>query len=30
MELVTFELSARDDEDRPVSEGEALFIIRKP
>ncbi|HEV3097900.1 MAG TPA: MaoC family dehydratase N-terminal domain-containing protein [Candidatus Dormibacteraeota bacterium] len=30
MELVTFELNARDDEDRPVSDGEALFIIRKP
>ena len=30
MELVTFELSSRDDEDHPVSDGEALFIIRKP
>jgi N-terminal half of MaoC dehydratase len=30
MELVTFELTARDEEDHPVSEGEALFIIRKP
>ncbi len=30
MELVTFELTARDAEDRPVSDGTALFIIRKP
>jgi hypothetical protein len=30
MELVTFELAARDDRDEPVSEGTALFIIRKP
>ena len=30
MELVSFELNARDEQDRPVSEGEALFIIRKP
>jgi hypothetical protein len=29
MELVTFELKARDAEDRPVSDGTALFIIRK-
>ncbi|HEV2014073.1 MAG TPA: MaoC family dehydratase N-terminal domain-containing protein [Candidatus Dormibacteraeota bacterium] len=29
-ELVTFELSAKDAEDRPVSDGTALFIIRKP
>ena len=28
MELVTFELSAQDQEDRPVSDGTALFIIR--
>jgi 3-hydroxymyristoyl/3-hydroxydecanoyl-(acyl carrier protein) dehydratase len=30
MELVTFELKATDDQDRPVSDGTALFIIRKP
>lgn len=30
MDLVTFELTARDAEDRPVSDGTALFIIRKP
>jgi acyl dehydratase len=30
MDLVTFELSARDEQDRPVSNGTALFIIRKP
>lgn len=30
MELVTFELKALDDQDRPVSDGAALFIIRKP
>jgi hypothetical protein len=30
MDLVTFELSARDEKDRPVSQGTALFIIRKP
>ena len=30
MELVTFELNAIDEEDRPVSDGTALFIIRKP
>ena len=30
MELVTFELRAKDAEDRPVSDGTALFIIRKP
>ena len=30
MELVTFELASRDSQDRPVSEGTALFIIRKP
>jgi len=29
MELVTFELSARDEKDRPVSDATALFIIRK-
>jgi hypothetical protein len=29
MELVTFELKARDEEDRPVSDGTALCIIRK-
>lgn len=30
MELVTFELSARDAADRVVSEATALFIIRQP
>ena len=30
MDLVTFELSARDDKEQPVSSGTALFIIRKP
>jgi hypothetical protein len=30
MELVTFELKATDAQDRPVSDGTALFIIRKP
>ena len=30
MELVTFELSSKDDHDAPVSDGTALFIIRKP
>ena len=30
MELVTFELKAIDEQDRPVSDGTALFIIRKP
>jgi hypothetical protein len=30
MELVTFELKATDDQDQPVSDGTALFIIRKP
>lgn len=30
MELVTFELKAIDDQERPVSDGTALFIIRKP
>ena len=30
MELVTFELKALDDQDRQVSDGAALFIIRKP
>jgi N-terminal half of MaoC dehydratase len=30
MDLVTFELSAKDENDRPVSTGTALFIIRKP
>ena len=29
MELVTFELTARDEKDRPVSDATALFIIRK-
>jgi len=30
MDLVSFELTARDEQDRPVSDGTALFIIRKP
>ena len=30
MDLVTFELKATDEQDRPVSDGTALFIIRKP
>jgi N-terminal half of MaoC dehydratase len=30
MELVTFELTSRDAEDLAVSDGTALFIIRKP
>ena len=30
LELVTFELIARDAQDRPVSDATALFIIRKP
>lgn len=30
MELVTFELTSKDERDDPVSEGSALFIIRKP
>jgi acyl dehydratase len=30
MELVTFELKAVDEHDQPVSDGTALFIIRKP
>ena len=30
MELVTFELTARDQKDEPVSDATALFIIRKP
>lgn len=30
MEFVTFELSASDAADRPVSQATALFIIRKP
>ena len=30
MELVTFELKAMDDQERRVSDGTALFIIRKP
>ena len=30
MELVTFELKAVDEQDQPVSDGTALFIIRKP
>jgi N-terminal half of MaoC dehydratase len=30
MDLVTFELSAKDENDRLVSTGAALFIIRKP
>jgi acyl dehydratase len=29
MDLVTFELTAKDADDQPVSEGTALFIIRK-
>ena len=30
IELVTFELTARDEKGQPVSDGTALFIIRKP
>ena len=30
MELVSYEVISRDDEDKPVSEATALFIIRKP
>ena len=30
MELVTFQVSSRDERDSPVSEATALFIIRKP
>jgi N-terminal half of MaoC dehydratase len=30
MDLVTFELAARDEKNEPVSQGSALFIIRKP
>ncbi|TMC47625.1 MAG: MaoC family dehydratase [Chloroflexi bacterium] len=30
MELVSFELKAIDERDQPVSDGTALFIIRKP
>jgi hypothetical protein len=30
MDLVTFELSAKDENDRLLSTGAALFIIRKP
>ena len=30
MELVTFELKAVDEQDHPISDGTALFIIRKP
>jgi len=30
IELVTFELTARDETGQPVSDGTALFIIRKP
>jgi hypothetical protein len=30
LELVTFELKATDEQDRSVSDGTALFIIRKP
>ncbi|HEY4845726.1 MAG TPA: MaoC family dehydratase N-terminal domain-containing protein [Candidatus Dormibacteraeota bacterium] len=30
MDLVTFELTAKDAQDHPVSGGTALFIIRKP
>jgi hypothetical protein len=30
MELVTFELMARDQGEQPVSDATALFIIRKP
>jgi len=30
MDLVTFELTARDAQERPVSDGTALFIIRRP
>jgi hypothetical protein len=30
LELVTFELTAKDDGDQPVSDATALFIIRQP
>ena len=30
MDLVTFELKAMDEQNRLVSDGSALFIIRKP
>lgn len=30
LELVTFELSAKDQDDQPVSDATALFIIRQP
>lgn len=30
LELVTFELTARDESDQPVSDATALFIIRQP
>jgi acyl dehydratase len=30
IDLVTFELTARDAKDHPVSDGTALFIIRRP
>jgi hypothetical protein len=30
MELVTFEVSSKDEADEPVTDGIALFIIRKP
>ena len=30
MDLVTFDLTARDAQDHPVSDGTALFIIRRP
>ena len=30
MELVTFELTAKDEQGQPVSDGTALFIIRRP
>ena len=30
MELVTFELASKDENDAPVSDATALFIIRKP
>jgi MaoC dehydratase-like protein len=30
LEMVTFGLTAKDDQDQPVSDATALFIIRKP
>ena len=30
MELVTFDLTSKDAQDRPVSEATAMFIIRRP